>query len=340
MGGGSEKSNNSNSSMSNSSGAGVNSGLSGGFNVNNSGNFGQTNSGNSGFNMSSGSSAGGSASSSKSTDNVWGAQTPFLESGYEGAQGAFDKAMAGIDGMTPQMTEQMKGIFDQGMSAMGNAGQGGFSAGLQGQVGPNAYTDALKGDIVSDAGKLKQQTLGSLDARAAAAGMSGSSGYRDQVADSFGEIDSNAQQQMNQLGFNAHNQGIQNQMGLANQMDNNANFALGQTGAMQNAAMNQAQPHMLGQQAASNYMGTIGGPTVLNNSSSVSSSSNSSNNNGFGMNNGFSNGMNMGFGNGFGGNFGVNSGANVNNSNSTGSGSGSSSGWNVAAPKLPVPAGG
>jgi hypothetical protein len=97
---------------------------------------------------------------------------------------------------------------------------------------------------------------------------------------------------------------------------------------MQNAAMNQAQPHMLGQQAASNYMGTIGGPTVLNNSSSSSVSSNASSNNGFGMNNGFSNGMNMGFGNTMGGSFGSNGGMNqsTNVNNSTGNSSGTSLG--------------
>ena len=334
--GGKNSSSNSNSSVNNTSGSGVTSGVNGGFNVGSNGTFGVNNSGNTGFNTSSGSSSGGSSSVSNSQDSVWGAQSPYLQDGYQNAQGAFDSAMAGIEGMTPQMAEQMQGVFNQGMSAMGNQGQGGFSGALQGQVGPNAYTDALKGDIVSDAGKLKQQTLGSLDARAAASGMSGSSGYRDQVADSFGQIDDNAQQQMNQLGFNAHNQGVQNQIGLAGAMDQNANYALGQTGALQNAAMAQASPHMLGQQVAQNYQNTIGGPTVLNQSASTSSSSNNSNNNSFGMNNGFSNGMNMGFGNNFGGNFGINGGANTNNGWGTSSGSGTSSGWNVSPPSISV----
>ena len=56
--------------------------------------------------------------------------------------------------------------------------QGGFASGLQGQVGQNNYVNALAGDMMSDANKIKMQNLGGIDARApAAAGMSGSTGY-------------------------------------------------------------------------------------------------------------------------------------------------------------------
>lgn len=338
MGGGSDKSNQSNSSMSNSSGAGVNSGIGLNFGMTNGGTFGTNNSGNSSFNQSTGQStgqsSGSSSSSSASNDRIWGAQSPYLQDMYKGAQDAFNSSSAAIEGMTPELTQQVQDAYGQGADIFGNQGQGGFSAGLMDQVGQNNYLDALKGDIVSDAGKLKQQTLGSLDARAAAAGMSGSSGYRDQVADSYGDIDEAALQQMNQLGYNSFNQGLQNQIGLAGQMDANAANALGMTGAMQQAALAQANPAMLQQQLAQQYAQTIGGPATLNSASSSSSSSNSSknnsvsNNNSMGMSNGFSNGINMGFGNTMGGSFGANGGMNqgTNVNSSTGNSSGTSLG--------------
>ena len=334
--GGSNSSSQGNASMNNSSGAGVNSGINGGVNMGQNGQFGYNNSGNFGFNVGSGSSSGGSSSQSASQDDVWDKQSPFLTDMYGQAQDAFNTTMEEIQGLTPEMTAQVQDAFAQGMGGFGNALQGGFAAQMRDNVGPNTYTDALKGDIVTDAGKLKQQTLGTLDARAAAAGMSGSSGYRDQVADSFNNIDQNAQSQMNQLGFNSFNQGIQNQLALTGQMDQNAMNAMGMTGAMQQAAMAQANPAMLQQQLAQNYANTIGGPTVLNAASSSSSSSNESQQNSFGMNNGFANGMNLGFGNTLGFNAGVNGGANVNNGWGTSTGSGSSSGWNITPPNVSI----
>ena len=334
--GGSNSSSQGNSSMNTTSGAGVNSGVTGGVNLGQNGSFGVNNSGNFGFNVGSGTSSGGSSSSSSSNDRIWGTQSPYLSDMYGQAQDAFNNTMSEIEGLTPDMTAQVQDAFSQGMGGFGNALGGGFAAGMMDQVGPNTYTDALKGDIISDAGKLKEQTLGTLDARAAAAGMSGSSGYRDQVADSFNQIDENAQAQMNQLGFNSFNQGIQNQLGLTGQMDQNAMGALGMTGAMQQAAMAQANPAMLQQQLAQNYANTIGGPTVLNSAASSSSSSNKSQNNSFGMNTGFGNGINMGFGNTMGINAGVNGGANTNNGWGTSTGGGSSSGWNVTPPNVSI----
>jgi hypothetical protein len=315
---------------------GVNSGINGSFNTGQNGTFGQTNSANNSFNQgsstSTGKSSGGSSSSSRSNDRIWKEQSPYLADMYKQAQDAFNNGLSSIEGMTPELTQQVQDAYLQGADVFGNQAQGGFSAGLMDKIGQNNYLNALKGDIVSDAGKLKQQTLGSLDARAAAAGMSGSSGYRDQVADSYGEIDEAALQQMNQLGYNSFNQGLQNQIGLAGQMDANANNALGMTGAMQQAALSQANPAMLQQQLAQQYAQTLGGPATLNSASSSSSSSNSSKNNSvsnqIGMSNGFSNGMNMGFGNTMGGSFGANGGMNqgTNVSNSTGNSSGTALG--------------
>jgi hypothetical protein len=110
-------------------------------------------------------------------------------------------------------------------------------------------------------------------------------------------VDDNAQGQMAQLGYNSFNQGIQNQMQVANAMDANVNQGVGNMQNMQQGAMNQFNPAMMGQQVAANYAGTVGGPTTLSSSSSSGS--------------GFSNGMNVGLGMNQGMGFGSNYGSSV-----------------------------
>ena len=220
--------------------------------------------------------------------------------------------------MQPMVQDQVNQAASQGMA--GNQAQmgGGFAGQLQGQVGPNSYVNALKGDMMNDANLIKQQNLGGIDARAAASGMSGSSGYHNSANTMANNVDKATMQGMNNLGFQAHNQGVQNQMNLANMMDRNQQFGVGQTGAMQGAAMNQFNPAMAGLNATGAYGSIIGGPTVLGQSSGGGSSSSASQ--------GFSNGMNVGMNQ---------SGSQGFNNNYGGSsGNGSSSGWNIAPPSF------
>ena len=186
--------------------------------------------------------------------------------------------------------------------------------------------DALAGDMMSDAQKIKMQNLGGLDARAAAAGMSGSSGYRDQVNDMTNQIDENTMQGLNQLRYNSYNQGVQNNMALASQMDANQQGAMGNLQNMQQGAMNQFNPAMMGQQMAGQYAQTIGGPTVLGQSSGGSSQFNNSFNQSNGTNMGFSNGMNVGMG--------MNGGINSSSGFGTSTGNGTSSSWNIQPPSF------
>ena len=329
--GGRSKSKQSSSSQNVNSNQGVNSGVGINYGINQSGNFGmnQGSSQNSGFSQNASSSAGGSQNTSQSTQDVWGNQAGYLDDVYGQAQNAFQQGMSQIEGLTPEVQAQLTDSFRQASGGFGDQLGGGFAAGLQGQIGPNSYVDALKGDIARDAQNLKQQNLGSLDSRAAAAGMSGSSGYRDQVNDMANNIDENALSQMSQLGFNAHNQGVQNQMNLAGMMDQNQQAGLGNLQNMQQGAMAQFNPAMLGQQMASQYAQTIGGPTVLGNSSSQGTSFNNANSQGTSFNQGTSNnmGMNTGFSNGM--NIGMNQTGGFNNAFGYGAsnGSGSSSGW-------------
>ena len=279
--------------------SGFNAGNTGGANVGLNANMGVNQSGNYGT------SSGSSFNSSSSTQDVYGAQAPYLQDVYGQAQGNYGNAMNAINGLTPSVQNQVSSAAGAAAGGYGNQLGGGFASGLAGQIGPNAYTDALKGQIASDAMKLKQQNLGSLDARAAAAGMSGSSGYRDQVNGMMDDIDENALNQMSQLGYNSFDRGIQNQMQLAGMMDQNQQAGIGNLQNIQQGSMNQFNPAMVGLNAAGQYGQIIGGPTVLGQSSAAGGSTNNS------MNTGFSNGMNIGMGMNTGYNFGNNYGSNV-----------------------------
>ena len=295
---------------SSSSGVGVNSGMGINYGVNQSGQ--QSN------NQSS--SSGGSFNSSESSQDVWAGQSPHLVDVYNAGGDAYGQAQQGISGLQPGVSADMANAQQQAMGGFGSQMGGGFASGLQGQVGPNSYVNALKGDMMNDANLIKQQNLGGLDARAAASGMSGSTGYHSAANKMANNIDRSTLQGMNNLGFQAHNQGVQNQMNLANMMDRNQQFGVGQTGAMQQAAMNQFNPHMMGLNAAGQYANIIGGPTVLGQSSSSGGSSQSSQSSG--SSSGFSNGMNVGLN--------TNQGTNINNS--TGHGTSSGSSWGVEYP--------
>ena len=296
-------------------------GINGNYGVNQSAN--QSSGGSQQSGGSQNSSQNASQNTSQSNQNVYGAQDPYLQDVYAQAQNAFSQGMGDVNAMSPMVQGSMGNALGQAQGAYGNQMGGGYAQGLAGQVGPNAYTDALKGQIANDAQKLKQQNLGSLDARAAAAGMSGSSGYRDQANEMANNVDENALSQMSQLGFNAHNQGVQNQMNLAGMMDQNQQAGMGNLANIQQGAMNMFNPSMLGQQMAANYAQTIGGPTTLTDSyaqgSSMGSSQGNSFNQGssFNQSNGFSNGFNAGMGvngsMGFGNNYGANTGSGYGN---------------------------
>ena len=308
--GGKSKSNQSSTSQNVQNSQGVQSGINMNYGLNQSGNYGQN------------SSSGGGSSFNQSSQNVYGAQEPYLQDVYGAAQGAFNQGMADVNAMRPEVQAQLGGALQAAGQGYGNQMGGGFSSGLQGQVGENAYVNNLAGDMMSDAQQIKMQNLGGLDARAAAAGMSGSSGYRDQVNDMSNQVDENTMQGLNQLRFNSFNQGVQNNMALASQMDANQQGAMGNLQNMQQGAMNQFNPAMMGQQMAGQYAQTIGGPTVLGNSMGGSSQFNQST----GTNMGFSNGMNVGMG--------MNGGINSSSGFGTSTGNGTSSSWNVQPPSF------
>ena len=316
--GGKSKSKQSSQSQNVNNSQGVQSGVNMNYGLNQSGNFGQ----NSAF----GGSSGGGSSFNQSTQDVYGAQAPYLQDVYGQAQNAFNQGMSDVQGMRPEVQQQLGDALGAAGQGYGNQMGGGFASGLAGQIGPNTYTDAMKAQIANDANELRQQSLGSLDARAAAAGMSGSSGYRDQVAGMNDDVNEQALNAMTNVGYNSFNQGIQNQMQLAGMMDQNQQGAMGNLQNIQQGSMNQFNPAMMGQQMAGQYAQTIGGPTVLGSSMGGGSQFNNSFNQSQGTNMGFSNGMNVGMG--------MNGGINSSSGFGTSTGNGTSSSWNIQPPSF------
>ena len=305
-------------------------------------------------------SSGNSQNQSTSTQDVWGAQQGALENVYGQAQDQYGQAIGQINALQPQVQGQMSDALNGATNANNNQMGGGFAGALQGQVGPNSYTDAMKGQIAQDSQQLMQQSLGGLDARAAAAGMSGSSGYRDQVGNTMDDINQNAMNQMTQVGYQAHDRGIQNQLALSQQMDQNQQSGVGNLQNIQQGAMNQFNPAMQGLNAAAQLGGIIGGPTVLGSSQSTGNSMNnsmsnnsassnnnsSSNNSSFnqatggsqGSSNSVSNSTNSSFNNGMNVGMGVTSNVGYGDQYGVNNSSGTSSGWNVSMPQSPTAA--
>ena len=361
-----------------SQGMNVSNGINGSYGLNESGSFGVSDSRGQSTSSGRSSSSGGSSqessssTSSSSSQDVWSGQSPFLQEVYKAASAGNADAQAAIQNLSPAIQRQLGNLSQAGTDAYNQQLAGGAAAnlgpsqvaGMQGNSlqqqmlnsynGNNPYMSGMKDMIAEDAQRLKQQNLGSLDARAAAAGMSGSSGYRNQVSDMMENVDENAMNAMTNLGYQANTQAIQDRMRLsgaadqynmmaagagdqygmqqAGMMDQNVANALGQTNALQQSAMNQYNPSMMGLQAANQFGQIIGGPTVLGNSSSNSSSSssgssyNSSNsvnnsqstNNAMSNNSSFANGMMMALG--------LNQGIGINGAYGANTGSAASSG--------------
>ena len=307
-------------SSSSSSSDGFNVGNTGNTSGNISGNLGMSDSGNFGYNT--GTSSGGSfsQSSSNNSTNVWKPQQKYLKDMYGQAQDALGQSQGSIEGLTPEVQAQMSSALGNAINSYGQQANGGFSGGVLNGMAPNGYTDQLQAQVLRDAGDIKSQNLAQLDARAAAAGMSGSSGYRDQVGNMMDDVDQNAMNTMANIGNTAYQQNIQNQLSAAGQADMVTNNAVNNLGNIQQGAMAQFQPGMMGQQAAALYGQTLGGPTMTSRGSSQSTGGSSQSSNNFGMNAGYGNSFNMGLGMGAGYGFGNNFGGTTSDSTSNSDG--------------------
>ncbi len=155
----------------------------------------------------------------------------------------------------------------------------------------NNYADAMKASYITDANRAQQNMLGNLDARAAAAGQGGSSRHGVATAQGMNDINSNLQRNMAETGYNTFDKDLTNKLNIASQADQGtlarqqmmsgmlgqqqgvSTGALNQGGQMQNLGMGGFAPSMMPWQNMSNYVNSIGSPTVLSSGSSSGKSS-------------------------------------------------------------------
>jgi len=169
-------------------------------------------------------------SQSRTNQDVWDKQSPYLQAGYQGAadlavaqndkyQGVADNAAAINQGvlshMAPVMGQQAAGgVYGEGGAGQGlmQANQGIMDNGMgQSQWGGqsnfgevNPYVDAQKQAIAADAGVASNQMMNSMDARAAGSGMSGGSRHGTAIAQGMSDINRNMQNAQANVGFQAN----------------------------------------------------------------------------------------------------------------------------------------
>ena len=258
-----------------------------------------------------------SSNSATSSQSIPGFQSSALNTLYGSANNLFNTTSAGTTASTPAAQNIVSGAANSAATANQSNLQGGAYAGLgtgstlmdsltqslntpsqtsqlygdiMGGSG-NDYADAMKASYTADANNASNNLLRNTDARAAAAGMSGSD--QSGIAQGLGlqGINNNLQQNLAQTGYDTFNQNLQNQLGIAQQADSNTlarqqllssnlqnqqntvNNAVGQSGTVQNLGMGTLAPSQANWANLGNWANTIGSPTVLTNGTSSGSGS-------------------------------------------------------------------
>ena len=274
-----------------------------------------------------------SDSSSLSKQSVWSPQGDVLQDLYGQAPEMLQGVQDQMPGIQEGMDQWTQGVQDQAMPAwqqqMQGGNLGGFDitgalagslGGAMGQQtqqqqavnGMNAfqreggdnYSQAYKQNFVNDARTAMDTSMQALDARAAVQGMGGGSAYGNAMARGMGDINSNLQSNLANIGYQDYNnrqdmgfadhtnlanlqaqaggaadQNLLQQQGmlggLAQQQGQNQQTALAQSGAMNQLGQGQYQNAMMPVNAYSQMMQSIGAPTVLSDSWSISDQSSS-----------------------------------------------------------------
>lgn len=239
--------------------------------------------------------------------DVWSGQTGALGGLYNQASNLFNQSNAGMQGVTPQAQQYIQNVQQNAMSPWLNQMQGGAYANLglgnqlmtslnQSMQQPsktaeinamimggegNTYADAMAEKYRRNMDTANKNMLANLDARAAAAGMSGGSRHGIAQAKGFADNAAEYQSQMAQLGYNTFNEDLQRKLAIAQQADQATlqrqqmmqNMlgqqqqamagGLGMAPQMQNLGMGAFAPYMMPWQAMGQYANVIGRPTIL-----------------------------------------------------------------------------
>jgi len=267
-------------------------------------------------------SGGGSFNKSKSSnsssyqDKVWKGQQGALKDVYGQAGDLFRDTNSQFAGLNGQAVENQQQVFEQSMPNWQNQMQGGaykdmnldqnvmrslndslnqptamqdiYGSVMGGQG--NNYADAMKETYVNDASRAMEHMNSNLDARAAGAGMGGSS--RHGVAQGLGmrDINENLQNNMARTGYETFDKDLQNKLKIAQQADQgtlqrqqmiagmlgsqNKTMNQGLLGGQNQQTMNMGQydPGMKPWEAMGQYANAVGRPTILGSGQSKGSS--------------------------------------------------------------------
>jgi len=249
----------------------------------------------------------GSITGSNFDQNVWGGQSPALQDLYAQAGNLFGQTNQGMQSQIPGAVQGMQNVADQANPAWQQQMQGGAykDMGLQDQLmgslnqsmnqpsamtdinamimggEGNNYADAMKQQYMNDAGLAQQNMMSNMDARAVAAGQSGSSRHGIAQAQGMQDINKNLQSNLAQTGFSTFDKDLDRKLQIAQQADQGTlarqqmmgNMIGQQQGAMdqglqgaqnqQNLGMGTFAPYMMPWQAQDAYSQSVGGPTLL-----------------------------------------------------------------------------
>jgi hypothetical protein len=266
-----------------------------------------------------GKSSADSSSAGSFGQNVWGGQTPYLQNLYQQAGNLFGTTSQGALSQAPWASQYASNVAQTMNPAFQQQLQGGAYAGLDaGQIygdiaksmqQPTA-TQGLYGEIMSGTGGLPLArevqrnmvqnasdvmgtTLAGIDARAAGAGLPGSSRHGIAQGQAIQGINKNLQQDLAQLGYQAYEPNLQRQLGIASQADQSnlarqqmltggiagqqaaMTGAMGYAPEMQALGMGGMAPYTQAWGPMGMYSQALGGPQVLS-SGNMSAGSNSS----------------------------------------------------------------
>ena len=258
-----------------------------------------------------------SKNSSSYNDRVWKGQEPALKDVYGQAGDLFRDTNTGFADLNGQAVENQQQVFEAAQPHWQNQMQGGayrdmnldqnvmrslndsmnqptamqdINSMIMGGSGNN-YADAMRNQYTTDANRAMDNMNANLDARAAGAGMGGSS--RHGVAQGMGmrDINENLQRNMANVGYNTFDKDLDRKLRIAQQADQNtfgrqkmmADMLGGsQTAMTQGLQQGQGQQELnMGQYApynqpwapAESRANITGRPTVLGSGTSSGSSS-------------------------------------------------------------------
>jgi len=154
----------------------------------------------------------------------------------------------------------------------------------------NDYADAMRSQLSEDASNTAGGVLSLLDQRAANAGASGGSRHGIAQGKAIGDITSNLQKNLTDIGYNTFDKDLAQKLNIADMADQNTfgrqqlmsnmlgqkqgvmDRGLDRSKDMQSLGMGQFSPYMAPWKAAGAYANTIGSPIVLGSGSADSSS--------------------------------------------------------------------